>query len=75
VDTSLSAPDDIAEQGWEMPVDSNCYIVNGRSIVVLISKDMRTGKEEDAESLADPEGSARELSAAIGKTPDNPERA
>ena len=75
VDTSLHSPDDIAEQGRETPLDGNCYIVNGRSVVVLISKDMRTGKEADAESLADPAGAAREMTAAVGKTPDNVERA
>ncbi len=74
VDTSLPSPDDICEQGCESPVDGNCYIVNPRSVVVLISKDLRTGREEDAEDLADPAGAAREMTAAIGKTPGNKKR-
>jgi hypothetical protein len=75
VDTSLESPDDVAEQGEEIRINGGTYVVNGRSVVVLISKDLRTGEEASEEALEDPEGSARELVAAIGKTPDNPERA
>ncbi len=74
VDTSLPSPDDICEQGDETSVDNNVYIVNSRSIVVLISKDLRTGEEADAKDLADPTGASREMTAAIGKTPDNKKR-
>lgn len=75
VDTSLPSPDDIAEQGEEIRISGGKYTVNGRSVVILISKDLRSGEEASEAALEDPEGSARELVAAIGKTPDNPERA
>jgi glycogen operon protein len=38
LDTSLYAPDDIAEPGQEIPITDNFYHVNDRTIVVLISK-------------------------------------
>ncbi len=38
VDTSKPSPDDIADAGTERPVQSDRVTVNGRSIVVLISK-------------------------------------
>lgn len=38
IDTSQQSPDDIAEAGKERPVQSDRITVNGRSIVVLISK-------------------------------------
>jgi glycogen operon protein len=37
VDTSLASPEDIAADGRDVPVNENKYVVNGRSIVVLIS--------------------------------------
>jgi len=38
VDTSLSAPEDITAAGSEVRVYSNKYLVQGRSVVVLVSK-------------------------------------
>ena len=38
LDTSLPSPDDIAEDGQEVAIDGSTYIVNGHSVVVLISK-------------------------------------
>lgn len=38
IDTSKPSPDDIADAGQERPVHSDRVTVNGRSIVVLISK-------------------------------------
>jgi glycogen operon protein len=38
VDTSLSSPDDIADEGREVRITGDKYIANGRSVVVLISK-------------------------------------
>jgi glycogen operon protein len=38
IDTSLASPDDIAEEGREIPVDGSTYIVNDHSVVVLISR-------------------------------------
>jgi glycogen operon protein len=38
VDTSLASPSDIADPGREVRIEGSGYIVNGRSIVVLISK-------------------------------------
>jgi len=38
VDTSLPAPEDITAAGREVRVDSNNYLVQGRSVVVLVSK-------------------------------------
>jgi len=37
IDTSLPSPDDITEVGRETPIDGSDYMVNDRSIVVLIS--------------------------------------
>ncbi len=75
IDTSLLSPEDICEQGLETPIEGGNYIVNARSIVVLVSKDMRSGEEASEAAMEDVEGSARELVEAIGKTPDNAERA
>lgn len=75
VDTSLGHLEDICQQGYETPINGSSYIVNARSTVVLVSKDLRSGEEASREATADPEGSARELVEAIGKTPDNAERA
>ncbi len=69
VDTSLISPDDFADTGYEVPVGGHSYLVNARSIVVLISKDMRSGAEASAAAAADPVGSKRELTAAVGETP------
>jgi len=38
VDTSLTGADDIADPGREVRIDGDKYIVNGRSVVVLLSK-------------------------------------
>jgi isoamylase len=38
VDTSLASPLDIANPGEEIAIDGHNYLVNGRSIVVLLSK-------------------------------------
>jgi isoamylase len=38
VDTSLASPLDIANPGEEIAIDGQNYLVNGRSIVVLLSK-------------------------------------
>jgi glycogen operon protein len=38
LDTSLAAPDDIAEDGREVAIDGSTYIVNDHSVVVVISK-------------------------------------
>jgi isoamylase len=38
VDTSLPSPDDIAEDGQEVAISDGMYMVNGHSVVVLISK-------------------------------------
>ena len=38
VDTFLEPPSDIAEPGEEIQIDGDTYVVNGRSIVVLVSK-------------------------------------
>jgi len=38
VDTALPSPEDIAEAGQEVEIASNIYHVNGRSVVVLLSK-------------------------------------
>ncbi|MGF1482238.1 MAG: glycogen debranching protein GlgX [Cyanophyceae cyanobacterium] len=38
VDTSLKSPNDISEIGQEVCISGNTYFVNGRSVVVLISK-------------------------------------
>ena len=75
IDTSLGHLEDICLQGCETPITGSHYIVNSRSIVVLVSKDLRSGEEASCEALDNPEGSARELVEAIGKTPDNTERA
>ncbi len=44
IDTSLPSPNDIVEKGHSVPVDGHNYCVNGRSIVVLISKDVVSGE-------------------------------
>jgi len=38
VDTALPSPEDIAEAGQEVEISGNTYHVNGRSVVVLLSK-------------------------------------
>lgn len=38
IDTSLESPDDIMSLGQESEIDADRYSVNGRSVVVLISK-------------------------------------
>lgn len=38
LDTSQLSPDDIAEDGQEVAISDSTYIVNGHSVVVLISK-------------------------------------
>jgi glycogen operon protein len=75
IDTSLVSPADISEPGNETPISGTNYIVTSRSVVVLISKDKQSGAEASSASAADPQASARELSDAIGKTPDNEQRA
>ncbi len=37
-DTSLASPEDIADPGREVRIDGDKYVVNGRSVVVLVSK-------------------------------------
>ena len=44
IDTSLPSPNDIVEPGHGVPIEGNNYCVNGRSIVVLISVDVVSGK-------------------------------
>ena len=38
IDTSLESPDDIMSLGQESEIDADRYSVNGRSVVVLISR-------------------------------------
>jgi isoamylase len=38
LDTSLASPDDIVDPGKEVPITGSDYLVNDRSIVMLISK-------------------------------------
>ena len=38
LDTSLTSPDDITEDGREVVIDGSAYIVTDHSVVVLISK-------------------------------------
>ena len=38
IDTSLASPNDIADLGQEIEINSERYQVNDRSVVVLISK-------------------------------------
>lgn len=37
-DTSLASPNDVTDAGREVAIDGSNYLVNGRSVVVLISK-------------------------------------
>jgi len=37
-DTSLPSPQDIADPGQEVLIEGNQYVVNGRSVVILVSK-------------------------------------
>ena len=42
VDTTLRSPDDIADPGHEVPVESTTYHAGDRSVVVLISQEVAT---------------------------------
>ncbi len=44
IDTSLPSPDDFAGVGSSVEIATPSYCANGRSIVVLISKDITTGE-------------------------------
>jgi isoamylase len=44
VDTSLPSPQDILEEGKEVPVEGEIYLLEARSSAILVSRDIRGGQ-------------------------------